>query len=116
MKEKKTTLKIEIKIRKNESLMISMENWVTEEMKECDIKKNTIRANRADLETTNGYIMSVENTVKSLNYAAYGTGMVSKIWLNKDRFIPLIDYYIRFKDRGSQIRWEVITERRINKL
>lgn len=50
--------------------MISMQNWVTEEMKKCNIKKNTIRANRADLETTNGCIMNVENTVKSLNYAA----------------------------------------------
>lgn len=41
--------------------MISMENWVTDGIKKCDIKRNTIRANRADLETANGYLMSVEN-------------------------------------------------------
>lgn len=35
--------------------MISMENWVTDETEAGDIKKNTIRVNRADLETTNGF-------------------------------------------------------------
>lgn len=46
---------------------MSMENWVTDEMKAGDIKRNTIRVNRADLETTNGYIMSVKTAAQGLH-------------------------------------------------
>lgn len=60
--------------------MISMENWVTDEMEAGDIKKNTIRVNRADLETTNGSIMSVKNTAQGLHYAAHSSGTVQKLF------------------------------------
>lgn len=73
-----------------------MENWVTEEMKECDIKKNTIRANRADLETANGSLMSVETQsgVLIMLHQELRTGS-TRISLTKDRFIGeyiFIDY------------------------
>lgn len=79
-----------------------MENWVTEEMKECDIKKNTIRANRADLETANGSLMSVETQsgVLIMLHQELRTGS-TRIPLTKDRFIGeyiFIDYQVWFMD------------------
>lgn len=71
-------------------------------MKECDIRKNTIRANRADLETANGSLMSVETQsgVLIMLHQELRTGSI-RIPLTKKRIIGeriFIDYQVWFMD------------------
>lgn len=71
-------------------------------MKECDIRKNTIRANRADLETANGSLMSVETQsgVLIMLHQELRTGSI-QIPLTKKRIIGeriFIDYQVWFMD------------------
>ncbi len=66
-------------------------------IKEYDIKKNTIRANRADLETTNASIMSEKNTVHCLNYAAHRSAIGFKDFTDYSQITgqcAVIDFYI----------------------